>query len=159
MRKLTEKQKFERKIREYRRILKDDHDWDWEYIIRLLRYKLSRTRICILKNKIVLDAPEIAKQIADVEILLKRVEDDRYYQNISKDFHKKYGRQRKVKRQSLITPGKLITAYEYKNETSKNRNLIIRENLKLHDRAERMRSNDLKKAFALMHKNMQGWWD
>lgn len=125
MRKLTKQQKFEKKMREYRRFLKDDHDWDWEYIIRLLRYKLSRTRICIQNNNIVMCTPKIVRQITQVEALLKRVEDDSYYDELSEELRKKG----------------------------------VTKSLKHYAMAHRRRSNDLKKAFTLLHKNMWGWWD
>lgn len=86
-----------------------------------MKYKLERTRKCILSNDIVVSGPKIAKQIQAVETLLERVEKDQFLDEISKEIHKEFS--------------------------------------KLRRRAEFMERNDLKKAFALMHKNIWGWWD
>jgi len=57
---------YEKKVREYARALKDDEDWDWAFIIKLLQYKLKRTRLCIESNNIVASSKQIAKQIKQV---------------------------------------------------------------------------------------------
>lgn len=41
------------KICKYLPILWKDEDWDYEYILALLKYKLKRTRDCISRNQII----------------------------------------------------------------------------------------------------------
>lgn len=41
------------KICKYLLILWKDEDWDYEYILALLKYKLERTRDCISRNQII----------------------------------------------------------------------------------------------------------
>lgn len=53
------KKEFEKKLSDYKKFLKNDHDWDWAYILRLLKYKLERTRKCIVSNHIIRSAPKI----------------------------------------------------------------------------------------------------
>lgn len=50
--KVSKKTLLDKKITEYKHILKEDEDWDWHHILKLLSYKLERTRKCILKNNI-----------------------------------------------------------------------------------------------------------
>ncbi len=79
-----QKIEFEKKIRAYRKFLKDDQDWDYAHIIRLLSYKLKRTRQCIVSNDFVKSAPKIGRQIQAVETLLNRVADEQYYDKKAK---------------------------------------------------------------------------
>ena len=84
--KLSKQSALKKKLKEYQEILKNDEDWDWAYILRLLKYKLERTRKCISANAIIRDAPKVARQIRQVEVLLGRVEEDKYFEQISKIF-------------------------------------------------------------------------
>jgi hypothetical protein len=87
----SKKAAFEKKLREYRAFLRDDYDWDWVYILRLLRYKLERTRKCIVANNLIVVTRRVAGEIREVERLLGRVIDDRYFDEVAKPFHRKYG--------------------------------------------------------------------
>ncbi|MBI3018684.1 MAG: hypothetical protein HYY61_02180 [Deltaproteobacteria bacterium] len=69
---------FKKKISDYKKFLKNDHDWDGAYILRLLKYKLERTRKCIVSNHIIQSAPKKGRQIKVVEDLLDRVLKDKY---------------------------------------------------------------------------------
>ena len=64
MAKTNRSQEHAKKAREYARFLRDDFDWDYAFILRLLRYKLERTRRCIVSNEIVVSAPRVDRQIA-----------------------------------------------------------------------------------------------
>ncbi|MGK5089925.1 hypothetical protein WDW86_20430 [Bdellovibrionota bacterium FG-2] len=149
---------FERKLRDYRDFLKHDADWDWQYIIRLLRFKLERTRKCILDNNIIGDAPKVGKEIREVVNLLKRIEDDRYFEELHRPFFKKYGKPKMISgkpdARSLIP-----MIIKYPKETPRNRKQRIRESLQLSKEEDHLRRQDLKKAFRLMEKNIWNWWD
>jgi hypothetical protein len=150
---------FKKKLSEYRRFLKDDYDWDYAYILRLLAYKLKRTRECIAKNNFVLSAPRKAKQIRTVETLLNRVVDHSYENETTKDFHKKYGQMRTIREK--IQKGQKFTTVHFKftKETPRNREKLHREFHKLIRKADRTRERELSRAFDLMKKNIWGWWD
>ena len=159
MKKSKKKQILDKKLREYRNVLKKDEDWDWHFILQLLRYKLERTRRCILSNNIVVEAPKIARQIREVAVLLERVEKDRYYDEISIDFRKKYGRIRMITGKAQKGAKSVPVEFKYQRETPKNSAVIRKESRRLWKQAERMQHYDLKKAFDLMQKNIWGWWD
>lgn len=151
---------FQKKLSEYRKFLKDDYDWDYAYILKLLAYKLKRTRECILSNNIVVSAPKIAKQIQEVETLLNRVTEDSYEDEILKEFHKKYGRLRTIKLPTNKEKPHLVPVQlKFRKETKENSAQIHREFRKLLQKAHRMKERDLNKAFDLMKKNIWGWWD
>jgi len=154
----TERQLFAKKMREYREFLKRDFDWDWEFIIRLLQYKLKRTRLTIVSNNIIADAKKVGREIREVEVLLGRVLADRYYELVSKEFRRKWG---PLKQKTNKVPGKPYSEWKlwYKNETPKNKKQCRSEHLKLLKAAEKLRRNDLQKAFNLMCERIWGWWD
>ena len=161
MKKIPERvKKFKKKLNDYRRFLKNDHDWDYVFILRLLSFKLKRTRECITENNIVLDARKIAKQIQEVETLLNRVDKDCYSEEVLKDFYKKYGQLRMImapKRKR--TPTSIPVHFKFAKETPQNHQKINREFIKLRKKADRMRIRDLNRAFDLMKKHIWGWWD
>ncbi len=158
--KLRRSKEFKKKLNEYRRFLKDDYDWDYAYILRLISYKLKRTRECIIKNNLVTSAHKIAKQIKQVETLLNRVDNHAYADEVLKDFHRKYGQLRmimapKEKRGKNSIP----VHFKFAKEIPQNRQKIHREFRKLMNKAHRMEWQDLNMAFDLMKKNIRGWWD
>jgi hypothetical protein len=157
--KVSKKTQFERKIREYRQVLKSDEDWDWAYILLLLKYKLERTRKCIVSNDIIVGAKRVGRQIAEVERLLDRVAADRYYEEISKDFRKRYGRLR-IQKSKHQTDGKSSQIKMlFTRETPRNTKRVRREFVRLHRKAEAMQRAELRRAFNLMSKDIFGWWD
>jgi hypothetical protein len=158
-RKLSKRIALEKKLREYKTVLAKDEDWDWIYILRMLRYKLERTRKCIRANKIIVAAPKVGRQIREVEILLERVEKNRYHDEISKDFRKRYGRLRMISGKREPGSVDIPVTFKYQRETPNNARRIHREAHRLWLRAERMQRRDLEKAFTLMLKNIWGWWD
>jgi hypothetical protein len=150
---------YERKVRDYARLLKNDEDWDWAYIVRLLQYKLKRTRLCIESNKIVASSKKIAKEIKTVEDLFESVLRNKYFDVIGKDFKKKYGSPKLVYGKTEPGSNSRPVSIQFRGETKTNRDRIHREFNRLHRRADRALERDLNKAFSLMAKNIQRWWD
>lgn len=155
----SKKSRLDKKLKEYRHVLKDDEDGDYAYILQLLKYKLERTRKCIVANEIITSNEIVGRQIKQVEGLLGRVLADQYNDELFKDFHKKYGRLKlrsgKGKPGSRSVP---VILY-YAKETPANREQAKREASKLYKRADKMRVNDLNRAFDLMKKSIWRWWD
>jgi len=150
------KKEFEKKLKEYAKILKDDFDWDYGYIIKLLLYKLKRTRECLVRNNVGPDTPKIEEQIKEVEFLLSRFMEDDYDQCLD-DFHEKYGELQMIPGEKV--KGGVIVATVFEKETPENRDEIHSLYRELRDKAEQMKQDDLTKAFNLLGKNIQNWWD
>jgi hypothetical protein len=159
MKKSKRAQEHAKKMREYSKHLKDDFDWDYSYILRLLQYKLERTRKCIVSNNIVSSAPKIAQQITAVEDLLKRVIEDQYLDEIGAPFYAKFGRLKMSSRGTKKGEKFVPVTLKFEKETQRNSALLRRKHIALMLKAERMRRRDLSKAFKLMEKNIWGWWD
>lgn len=83
----------------------------------MLKYKLERTRKCIVANGIISDAAKVANQIHAVEVLLSRVANERYYEEISKDFRKKYGRLRIITGRKKRGSSAVSIHFKYQHET------------------------------------------
>jgi hypothetical protein len=157
--KKSKKAQFDKKIREYRRFLKGDEDWDWAYVVRLLQYKLERTRKCIVSNNFIVGAKRVGCQIEEVERLLGRVLADRYYDEISKDFRKRYGSLRMKAGKSDLRNESVPVEFVFARETPRNRKQVHREFSRLQRRAAAMQQADMKRAFTLMSKNIWNWWN
>ena len=154
----SEKELFNKKIIEYKKFLKEDKDWDWYYIIRLLGYKLKRTRECIRNNNFI-DSRKIEKEMLEVEKLLVDINNDNYFHLISREFYKKYGNSKMIIEDKNYTNGFSPITIKYQKETARNRNKIGEELVFLSIMSEHMKQADIEKAFSLMAKNIQNWWD
>ena len=155
----TRRREHSKKLREYARFLRDDHDWDYAYILRVLRYKLERTRRCIVSNDLVQSASKIGRQISRVEGLLERVIDDKYVEEIGVSFYAKYGRPRMLVGRAAKGERSAPVTIKFAKETVRNSEKLRRRHHALVAKADRMRRRDLATAFRIMEKHIWGWWD
>lgn len=156
---LTKKQTlaYKKKVRDYTKFLEDDFDWDWHFIVRLLRYKLERTRDCIKSNNIIADADIVCKQMQEVIDLLLRLENDVYFEEAYSPIWKKYGHSRLVRGEEYKNSVAVKVLYE--KETPRNSKYIRKAVLKAAVQESDSRLADLKKALNLIYKNLFFWWD
>ncbi len=155
-----------RRLREWVDFLRDDADWDFDYILSVLAYKLKRTRERIAGKRIIKDWRKVAGEIGKVEALLKRVLDDEYHEEVFRDYYRKYGHP-KMKwtdldpeecKKSGARPGQLVgmeVLYKGKPSTPE----MDKEFLGLSDKEFEAKKADLRKAFDLMAENIWGWWE
>lgn len=151
------KKEFEKKIKEYAKILKDDFDWDYSYIIKLLLYKLKRTRECLVRNNVGPDTQKIEKQIKEVEFLLNKFMEDKYDDFYLKDFYKMYGDLELIEGEK-VNGGVLVTT-KFERETPEISDAIHKMYRKIRNKSDKAKQKDLTKAFYLLGKNIQNWWD
>jgi hypothetical protein len=152
------KQEFKKRLREYTPILKEDQDYDYHFVLKMLRYKLERTRKHILDHGIIMDAKLVGKEIQEVIKLLERVEQDKYQQEFMKPIDKKYGRSKMVFGKPDEN-GSSSLSFKYKNDTPAKEKARTLASRKAYAAADQARKSDLEKAFALMAKNIWKWWD
>lgn len=153
------------KICQYIPLLWADEDWDWEFILNLLKYKLQRTKICIKKNDIIAEEEqdEVTRQIGIVIKLLDRVEKDEYSDWLEREIQEKYCKD------FLAYLPKDSALYELMHEggpkdhdtrfSKEEREDIQAMWRKSYEVADRMRSRDIKRAMSVMAKHIQWWWD
>lgn len=153
-----------RKLKEVKRInkyvcfLEKNHEWDYVYIVDLLRFKLRMTRKLFEKegHSVPERKNEIVSQIREVEQLLRKVIDDEYYKPFRKEIEAKYGKSKLKFGKIKNGVGKLTVKWDLPEEKQEE---AINEQLRLGELATQMRKDDLKKAFDLMSENIWNWWD
>jgi len=147
---------FRRRMREWIGFLRDDHDYDYDYILAVLAYKLGRTRQYIKGHNLIKDAGKVAREIKEVEGLIRKVMADDYHEEVFASFYKKHGHPRRVTREA--GPRGLVECdilYGGKSATPAMR----REQARLYEREDEARKADLRKAFDLMVERIWGWWE
>lgn len=138
---------------QYSWFLRNDYDWDYGYILKLLRYKLRRTRETISKNKIITDEEitKISNQIIEVEKRIQRFLDDEYNIQIKSDMNiqEKYGETKMVFVDSTV---QFLPEWGDKVQYKKDMRIV-------YEKWEQARQKDFNEIFDLMKKNLQNWWD
>ena len=138
---------------QYSWFLRNDYDWDYGYILKLLRYKLRRTRETISKNKIITDEEitKISNQIIEEEKRIQRFLDDEYNIQIKSDMNiqEKYGETKMVFVDSTV---QFLPEWGDKVQYKKDMRIV-------YEKWEQARQKDFNEIFDLMKKNLQNWWD
>lgn len=155
-----ESRSFPKKIREWKKVLKDDWDSEPEDILIVLKYKLERTRKQLVQNDLTATTKKMERQILAVEKLLDAVIKNDYLEKFSKTHREKYGRV-KMKTKPVEGADYLVEAVFYypKAKTKRQQDAAHRQMNKIHKRADKAREDDLKKAFDLLRRDIWGWWD
>ena len=123
------------------KFLKDDYDYDWANILRLLAYKISRVRKYIDGSKYSTLSKEDKKCMLEVERLLKKVSRDEY--DNDKEIRK------------YFPNDKVLSKFSFSN-LKKVSKRDVRRALR---RAVAERDIDLRRAFDLIATHIYNWWD
>lgn len=71
-------------IIEYTPIIYQDRDWDYQYLLYLMKFKLKRIRKCIKDDNIIVDAQKVSEEI---QIAIEKIDEleksDELYENAS----------------------------------------------------------------------------
>lgn len=119
----------------FRHILWNDRDWDFAYILEVLKLKLEKTRDLIVGNQFIADADEVGKQINKT---LGYLNDFAFYDEIFEEQH-----------QDLLRQAMNETNKAKKDELE---SFYIKEQYKFCEKSWL----NLWKSIA---KNMRGWWE
>jgi hypothetical protein len=92
----------------------------------------------------------------EVEQLLQKVIDDKYYEPFQKEIETRYGKSKLKFGKMKNGLRELTVKWDLPEEK---RNEAITEQLRLGELATQMQKDDLKKAFDLMAENIWNWWD
>jgi hypothetical protein len=145
---------------QYSIFLWKDFDWDYLYILRLLQYKLKRTRKTILSNNLVCDTDEIASQIRYAEDLIQKEIDGDFCEDLYEAHEKKWG---KIK--CLHSPDDNDNRFYKLNITTENavtpelRKMERAERRKIHDKYEEAKKKNLDELFNYMRNQIECWWE
>jgi len=157
--KKAEKQKEKKRIKKYVRFLKQNQEWDYQFIIDMLRFKLKMVRKSIQIDGHSNDetTQRITSQIKEVEQLLKKVIDNRYFTALHDDFVQNYGT---IEHEFVKIKGTKTHRFETKwNVPDDKLEEAQKVYFELMNLADALQKKDLEKAFNLMLENIWGWWD
>ena len=147
---------------QYAIFLRKDFDWDYSYILRLLRFKLKRTRKQILENNLILRADEIAAQIEHAEKLIDKWEEDEFCVELREAHEEKWGKL--VDRSEPIESDNGIKLYTWnwsrENATTPElEEQEKKESMEIYEKQDQAKEKNLDELFAHMRRYMQSWWD
>jgi hypothetical protein len=150
---------FLERVWAYLPILWHDRDWDYAFILRLLKFKLERTRKRIVANDFISEAGRVGKEIQHAENLIDRFLNDDYCKAEFQTHEEKWG-----KRTTTFTPhssglGSIMgytrdnakTAVDYEQERNEIR--------ALYEKSDQEKDRDWKELWAHLEHKMRGFWD
>lgn len=121
-----------------------DTDYDWSSILKILQYKLKRTREHITDHNIIIDAQDIGKEIRTVELLIDRIIADEYCNKEFEDHRTKWD-----------DPTKNFIDNLNRNRTEEER----KEFEHISDKYNQLRRADFDLLFDTMKLKIETWWD
>lgn len=116
--------------------LRDDNDYDYGHVLKVMQYKLSRLRKHILEHNIITDAAQVGAEIQCAENLIERLLADDYCADELEAWHKQYG-------------------YCWKSQHSVSEVVALKA---LHDKADAQREAEWTKLFYHLQVNLRKWW-
>ena len=156
-----ERKKLDKKrLKKYSKFLRKNYEWDYTYIIDLLRYKIKRVRKYIKKHDIIerQSLDKIVSQMTETEQLLERVVSYDYSADLEREFIEKFGG--KIRYKTKFKKNHVLEIEHDYSEINENQiEEAKKEFAQILDREFELRKADLKKAFELMTENIWGWWD
>ena len=141
-------------------VIWSDRDWDPWFLYKILYFKLKRMENMQRKHGHSVTSEKYADQIKVAGLLLKRIIDDNYLENVMTPHEKKWG-----KSEFVFTPlpgngnfsslsikvEKANTPEEIEQEHKERMGLYIHE--------ANLKQQDLDLLFKHMRKYVEGWWD
>ena len=152
--------RYIRRVVEYTPVLWEDRDFDYFYTLKMLRYKLERTRKHIVGHQIIADADKIGEQIQHAENLIKRLMNDQY-SIIEEDAHElKWG---KMEHDFIDWAGdeqfREWKAHRTNATTPELQKQEREEQMVIYDKAIAERQADWNKLWDHLKNTMMGYWD
>jgi hypothetical protein len=143
---------------QYSIVLWSDRDWDWVFILILLKYKLSRIRKHIVEHDFIMEAEKIGADIYYVEHLLRRLIENDYCHDEYEAHHQKWGSPKIVSKDIgngfhelvCISCEKAIEINKVEEEREEIRAIF--------DRDEELEKKDWDELWNYMNKNLKNWW-
>lgn len=136
-----------------------DRNWDHYFIYVILRRKLQLMEQCIrhgMHTNCVKDANKIKRCV----LLLNRLIEDNYHENVYYDYYKKWGQPEIVFKESEIEIGSCELNFKYPNVNSEEDDKLRQKHFKTKGNFEEdLRRQDIEMLFKLMEKYIESWWD
>lgn len=136
----------------------NNYDWDYAYLINLMRFKLSRMAKTIEENEIIVANHRVARQIRYAVYLIDEWQSDRYLEEIRTAHEAKWGKAQYSWHKDSGDSRRMITSYP-KATTSNLHGLATEELLEGVMLAGARDEMLLDRLFKHMRKYLRQWWD
>ena len=136
-----------------------DFDFDWVYLLKVMKFKLERMAKAF-DNGMTVSAPKRAKEIRHTIAVLDRIINDDYSELGNRKLEEKYGKSEwqfipiedsKYSELIIDREGARKGTPEYEAERKEFRKVI--------ENAERQKKADIDYVFRYIAKHLQSWWD
>jgi hypothetical protein len=147
------------KVIQYMPILYKDEDWDYHFLLILIRYKLSRMRKCIKKNNILLHTDKYCNQMKQIEDLIELILEDDFTKEEDRTHELKWG---KLQIESIPIPGQLASECRFLHlnvRTKKDEEEERKEHRKIMFLEMRRKKAAWNKLWSLLDKHCGNFWD
>lgn len=135
-------------------IIWNDRDWDYNYLLILLKFKLENMSYRLYTDDISTVCRKNSKKIDKAVKILSRMIEDEYDSNHLKDHDKKWG-----KLKMTVSPDTFQLNFNRPNvKTQDEKEKEHKEYIGLMKKSERARKRDYKNFFQLLETNIRGWW-
>jgi hypothetical protein len=137
-----------------------DRQWDHIYIYQVFRHKLHLTEQLIRYHGHHLNHIQDADKIKKCVLLLDRLIEDEYHENVFKPHYKKWGEAEMNFTDSTEYPDCSVLDIKYPNVKTDKDKKLQQAQFRLKSKMEQaMKEQDLDMLFNLMKKHIQTWWD
>lgn len=127
-------------------VLWRDEDWDYSNILRILQYKISRTRDCIVENQNIENADKYGLQMKQAEEMIQQVVDSNFFSEEWTAHNKKYPIKFEPAEKGLV---KMVDNDE--TEAPARKALV--------DKTHAAEEEAWSELWDFLKANMQYWWD
>lgn len=135
-----------------------DYDWDYSYLINLMRFKMNRMANTIEDNEIICANKRVAKQLRYAVYLIDRWRDDSDYEDFRNKFVARWGELIYSWEPNSARSKRLVTRYP-KATTPELHKQAEEEFLEGALKAQSKNTEVFGRLFKHMFKYMNSWWD
>jgi hypothetical protein len=130
----------------WRKIIWLDHQWDYSYLLNMLKFKLELMEKYFRLNGVSVDGPEDSKKIKRCVELLDRLIKDNYHDIAYELYNKKYREDVEdfLNSRKFNTPMTPEQKIDFNNAAQTEEDLI---------------KSDYEELFSIMNKEIRRWWD
>lgn len=151
--------RFIGKLFSYGRLLWIDFDFDWIYLLKIMKLKMTRMASA-MDNGMTVSSPRHAKELRHAVAVIDRIIADDYDKLGYEKLEEKYG---KTNWQFLPIENsnfsELLIEREKAKKGTPEYDEEYKETKKIMVNAERQRKADIKYLFEYITKHIEGWWD
>lgn len=145
---------FFRNLIRWMPIIWADEDFDFGYLIRVLRFKIEKMdKFWKSGNTYSANGDRVSRQLAICKTILRRLEEDDYCRYEFDEIDRVHGKTKIVRTPVEGLPGH--TRLEFVDRTDTKRKAISRA----FKRAREIKRADMDLLFSIMNKHLLNWWD